>query len=270
MGVVGILIGAIILSFSYAGFTAIIEIGGEIKNPRRNIPLGLFIGFILVATTYILVGVVMTGNMDWRKLGESGTIIDVAVLFFPSWFIPFMVIMILIAIASTIHGIILAWSRDLYSAARDYIVPIGLAKVNKKFGTPHWSLTFFVAGSIFLVILQFGIIDLSFLLSLTIAIPGVILAYIPLTLEERFPELHEAASFKLNRKLLVGIVIFNVCYAIFTIILIILIAPVVVIFAGIFYIIAFIYYLIRTRWLKSRGIDLAEICKKLPQETFEA
>ena len=269
-GIMGLFVGAIILSFSYAGFTAIIEIGGEVKNPRKNIPLGLFISFILVAVVYILVAVIMTGVMDWRKLGETGgTIIDVAALFLPSWFIPILTIMILIAIASTIHGIILAWSRDLFSAARDHMVPVVLAKVSKKYGTPYWALTFFVAGSIFLVILQFGIIDLSFLLSLTLAIPGVILAYIPLTLEKRFPELHERASFKLNRKILVGIVIFNISYAIFTIILIILIAPGVVIFTAVFYLIAIIYYVIRRKWLAARGIVLDEICRNLPEEALE-
>ncbi|MBD3253625.1 MAG: amino acid permease [Candidatus Lokiarchaeota archaeon] len=269
-GFLGIFIGAIILSFSYAGFNAIIEIGGEIKNPKRNIPLGLFISFLLIAAVYTLVAIVMTGNMDWNKLGQTeGTIIDVASLFFPLWFISILTILILIAIASTIHGIILAWSRDLFSAARDFMVPSGLAKVNKRYGTPHWSLTFFVFGSIFLLIFQLGIIDLSFLLSLTLAIPGVVLAYIPITLEKKYPKLHESASFKLNRKVLMGLVIFNVAYSLLTIVAIILIAPNVVIFTGIFYLIAIAYYLVRKKWLASKGIDLNEVCKKLPEEVKE-
>jgi len=136
-GIIGIFIGAIILSFSYAGFQSILEIGGEIKNPRRNIPLGLILSLILVTTTYFLVSIVMTGVMNWQTLGAiEGTLIDVGALFFPNYMLMILNIMILIAIASTIHGILLAYSRNLYSAARDYVIPSIFSKIHKKYGTP--------------------------------------------------------------------------------------------------------------------------------------
>ena len=269
-GFIGIFTGAVILSFSYAGFQAIIEIGGEIKNPRKNIPLGLIISFFLIAVVYILVSIVMTGTMDWRELGRiEGTLIDVAANFLPMWFLSFLNILILIAIASTIHGVLLAYSRDLFSAARDKIVPDFLSKINKKYNTPHWSLIFFIIGSIILLIFQASIIDLSFMSSLTIAIAGVVIAYIPVTLEKKYPELVKNSNFKLKRKVLLGLVGFNVIYSILSIMLMVAVSPSVVFSATIFYLLAIIYYILRKRWLKKKGLNLDEICKKIPEEALE-
>jgi len=269
-GIMGIFIGAIILSFSYAGFQAIIEIGGEIKNPRRNIPLALIISLILVTTTYILVSIVMTGVMNWQTLGEmEGTLIDVGALFFPPIFLNIMNIMILIAIASTIHGVIIAWSRDLYSAARDYVVPSIFSKVHKKYKTPYWALIFFAAGSITFLILQASIIDLSIFCNFTMTIPSLIIAYIPLKLEKKYPELVEKSHFKLSKKTVLALSIMNVLYAGFSIIIMIAYSPLIIFSVAIFYILTIIYYFYRLKWLKKKDIDLKEICKLIPEETLE-
>ncbi|MHA1724351.1 MAG: APC family permease [Promethearchaeota archaeon] len=269
-GFVGIFMGAVILSFSYAGFTSVIEIGGEIKNPRRNIPLGILLSFFLIAIVYTLVAVVMTGNMDWRTLGAmEGTLTDVAALFFPIEFVIILNILVLIAIASTIHGILIAFSRDLFSAARDRIVPSVLSKINKKYGTPHWSLTFFVIATIVLLFFQTSIIDLSVLCNFAVSIPGLILAYIPIKLEKRFPDLLKKSRFLLNRKVIVGIIIFNIIYNLFAIIAMIVLSPRVVVGALIFYAIAMLYYVLRKKWLEKNGIDIEEICKTIPEETLE-
>ncbi len=269
-GFVGIFMGAVILSFSYAGFTSVIEIGGEIKNPRRNIPIGILLSFFLVATVYILVAVVMTGNMDWRTLGAiEGTLSDVAMTFFPIQVVFILNILILIAIASTIHGILIAFSRDLFSAARDRIVPSFLSRLNKKYKTPHWALTFFVVGTIILLFFQTSIIDLSVLCNFAVTIPGLILAYIPLKLEKKFPELVKKSRFTMNRKLMVGIIIFNVMYSLFAIVAMIALSPWVVLGVAIFYAFALLYYFFRKRWLDKRGIDIKEICNSVPEEALE-
>lgn len=270
MGIIGIFMGAVILSFSYQGFTAVAEIGGEVKNPRKNIPLGLLISFFLIATVYILVSIVMTGVMSWKTLGAiEGNLVDVAALFFPSWVLFFLSILILIAIASTIHGILLAYSRNLFSAARDHLLPSFLAKINKRYKTPHWSITIFVVGALVLLFFQASIIDLSIVLAFTGSVTALILASVPLNLEKKFPDLVEKSQFNLNRKILVACVIFNIIYAIFSIVIMILISPIAVLISIIFYTSAVIYYIIRKKWLAKRGIYLDEICKTIPDETLE-
>lgn len=268
-GIMGIFMGAIILSFSYAGFAAIIEIGGEIKNPRKNIPLGLILSFLLILVVYILVSFIMVGSMDWQSLGEGATLVDVASTFFPGWFIIIMNILILIAIGSTIHGVLLAYSRDLFAAARDKVVPSFLGKVNKK-NVPQWSLTFFTIGAIIVLFFQSSIIDLSVLCNFTITIPNLVLAYIPFKLEKKYPELIEKSNFPIKKRTLMIILVINIGYSIFAIIIMIALSPAVVLFAAIFYAIAICYFFIKKQALKKKGIDINEICATIPDEVLDA
>jgi len=269
-GIIGILIGVIILNFSYQGYTSVIEIGAEIKNPRKNIPLALFISFTLIIVVYVLIAIVMTGVMYWETLGTmEGTVVDVAAVFFPSWFLLFLSVLILIAIASTIHAMLLAYSRNLFSAARDRLLPSFIAKINKRFNTPHWALTIFITGALILLFLQSNVIDLSIIVSFTGSITGMLIAYLPIRLQKKYPELYKKSHFKLKRKLLVFFIIFNVSYAIFSIILMAIISPLAVLISFVFYGIAIIYYIARKKWLMKRGVNLEEICKTLPSETLE-
>ena len=265
-GIMGVFMGAVILSFSYAGFMAIIEIGGEIKNPKRNIPLGLVIGFIMVAVVYILISIVMIGNMDWREL-ENATMINIAEVFLPDWFLIFLNILVLIAIASTFHGIMLAYSRDLFAAAKDKMVPEIFGKLNKN-GIPHWSAMFIAVGTIIMLFFVNDIVALSVLCSFTITIPTFVFSYIPLKMD-KFKELTESSKFNISRKTLLVLVIAGLIYSTFSIIVMIIMEPLVILSASIFYasIIGFYYY--RKNSLKKKGIDIHEICKKMPKEVLE-
>ncbi|MFX0071412.1 MAG: APC family permease [Candidatus Hermodarchaeota archaeon] len=268
-GIIGILIGAVILNFSYQGYTSVTEIGGEIKNPRKNIPLALTISFIMICTVYILIAIVMTGVMDWKTLGETqGTVIDVAALFFPSWILLFLNVLILIAIASTIHAILLAYSRNLFSAARDHMLPTFISKINKKYKTPHYSISIFILGALILLVFQASIIDLSIVTSFTGSIAGMLIAYFPIRLEKKYPDLFKKSKFHLKRNVLILFVIFNLAYAILSILLMAFISPMAVIISVIFYGCAILYYFVRKKWLLKKGIDLNEICKTIPEEAL--
>ncbi|MBD3196474.1 MAG: amino acid permease [Candidatus Lokiarchaeota archaeon] len=271
-GFLGIFLGAVILSFSYAGFTAIIEIGGEIKNPKKNIPLGIFISLIMVVILYILVSIVMTGVFNFTELstGVNKTIIDVFTqIGIQGGFLIFLNILILIAIASTIHAVILAYSRDLFSAARDKMLPSFLSEVNEKFGTPHWSVSFFCVSALILLIFQPSYEDLQYLNALTIAVPSLILAFVPYLLGNKYPELLEKSKFKIKKSYLTILVIFNIAYSALSILAIIGVKLYIVLIVAGLYVIGIAYYFIRKKWLANRDIHLEEICKKIPDETLE-
>jgi APA family basic amino acid/polyamine antiporter len=53
--------------YSYSGFMMIVSLGGEVRNPRRNLPLTLLIGFFVIAITYTLVSLVVPGVIPWRS-----------------------------------------------------------------------------------------------------------------------------------------------------------------------------------------------------------
>ena len=67
-GVVAVLQTTIPAFYSYSGFSAVVTFGGEIVNPRRNIPLVLVISLPSIMAVYTLVTLAMPGVVNWRDL----------------------------------------------------------------------------------------------------------------------------------------------------------------------------------------------------------
>jgi APA family basic amino acid/polyamine antiporter len=127
----------VVAYMTYTGFTVITDIAGEIRNPRRNIPLALGITFAIVSTVYVLVTYVLTGVMGWQALGESpAALAEASTVFFPEGLTLFIAIGGLLAAATTINGIFVATPRDLLLYGRDKVLPKFVGNINSRFGTP--------------------------------------------------------------------------------------------------------------------------------------
>ncbi len=132
-----VLFTIVVAYMTYTGFTVITDIAGEIKNPRRNIPLTLVITFVIVFTVYVLVTYVLTGVMGWQALGESpAAVAEASTVFFPKGLTLFIAIGGLLAAATTINGIFVATPRDLLLYGRDKVLPKFVGSINNRFGTP--------------------------------------------------------------------------------------------------------------------------------------
>ncbi len=65
-------VGLIFVTFSYSGWNAAVYLAGEVRNPRRNLPLALILGTGLVTVLYISLNVVFLGAVPVAEL--SGVI----------------------------------------------------------------------------------------------------------------------------------------------------------------------------------------------------
>ena len=59
-GISGMVLAIVLCYSACMGFQVIAEMGEEIKNPKRNIPLSMIIGGLIVLVIYIVVGAVFT------------------------------------------------------------------------------------------------------------------------------------------------------------------------------------------------------------------
>ncbi|MGC9134285.1 APC family permease [Caldisphaera sp.] len=57
--------------FAFLGFRQGLEYAGEAKNPKRDVPLGTVLGFLIVVAIYVLLQVAFTGGIDWVKLSAA-------------------------------------------------------------------------------------------------------------------------------------------------------------------------------------------------------
>lgn len=128
----------LILFFAFAGFEVALGASGEIKNPKRTVPLSICIGGIVILLVYILLQTVAQG-----VLGTQMSIFKDAPLAAVAEKIIGPVgatILLLCAALSSFGNVtldILCTPRSLFAGANDGTFPKILTKVHPKFATPY-------------------------------------------------------------------------------------------------------------------------------------
>lgn len=126
---------------SYGGLTKVASVAEEVKNPGRNIPMGMFLAFITVMLLYVLVAFITVGLVDSEKLSTSLTPISLGAGSFMGKFgIGITAVAALLAFISTANAGILSASRNPMAMSRDDILPAFLGKLSSKFKTPYYSI----------------------------------------------------------------------------------------------------------------------------------
>jgi ethanolamine permease len=127
----------------YLAIEGVAMVAEEVKEPERNIPKGYISG--LATLTFLALGVmILTGGItDWRKLANLDYPLPEAiavVLGKGNGLTKIFASIGLFGLIASFHGTILASSRQVFAMARSGYLPKGLAKINHRFKTPHWSV----------------------------------------------------------------------------------------------------------------------------------
>lgn len=129
---------------SYAGLTKIESVAEEVKNPERNIPLGMMLSLGITIAIYTIGVFIVVATVDHSVLKECMTPIATAGEVFMGWLpadagLLLVVIAAFAAFASTGNAGILSASRYPLAMARDKLLPSGFARLNR-FHTPGMSI----------------------------------------------------------------------------------------------------------------------------------
>lgn len=139
---------------SYAGLLKIASVAEEIKNPARNIPLGMIISLLVVSVLYTFMVFVTTGVLEAENLSQSLTpISDGAEVFMGSAGMIALGIAAILAFLSTANAGIMTAARSLIPLSQDGLLPAFLGRINARFRTPHNALIMtgaFIILSLFL------------------------------------------------------------------------------------------------------------------------
>jgi APA family basic amino acid/polyamine antiporter len=146
-------ISLIFITFAYSGWNAAAYLGGEIKNPTRNIPLALFIGTALVVCLYLLLNIVYIYALS---PGEMSGVLEVgtksAVSLFGDHISRYFSGAIAIGILSVLSAMIMTGPRVYYAMARDSVFFELFGKVNGLRQTPVYAILLQAAIAIVMVI----------------------------------------------------------------------------------------------------------------------
>jgi len=197
MSVVGL--GIVTAYFSYTGLFVIAEIAGEIKEPSKTIPLAILIAFIVVLSIYALIPYTLTQTLDWRSLSQNDIpVVSAAKQFLPEYLVTFIALSALFAAATSINGVLMGISRDVYKAARSKVFFTFFEKIELGKNTPIRAIMltggFAIVGAVLgSDIGQFAQLAVTGLVLIQI-VTGVALLKLPNTLPNIFAE----SKFKLS------------------------------------------------------------------------
>ncbi len=147
-GILPILSATGMVFVSFGGLTKVAAVAEEVKDPKRNIPLGMFAAFFVVCSLYVLIVFITVGVVPARflektlaplSLGADQTMGTVGIILID--------VGAILAFATTANSGILAASRSPMAMGRDGLLPEFFTNTNKRFGTPHRSIivtTFFI------------------------------------------------------------------------------------------------------------------------------
>ena len=141
---------------SYVGVTNIASISEEVKNPERNLPLGIFLGLGTAVVVYALGIGVMVGVSGAESLADTLTPVEeTAKRFAGTWGAVLVSVAALLAFASVANAGILSASRYPLAMGRDHLLP-SFFSIQGKSGTPTVAIVVTVGAILAFLLLDPG------------------------------------------------------------------------------------------------------------------
>ena len=128
--------------YAYLGYYNVCHLGGEIKDPGKNIPRSIFISIIGISTLYLLMNISVMGVMPWQSVNaDNKYLVSSFMEQIHGHQAGIVVTVLILCIAfSSLFAVILGYSRVPYAAAVDgnFFKPFASLHPTKKF--PYISL----------------------------------------------------------------------------------------------------------------------------------
>jgi fructoselysine transporter len=127
--------------YSYWGYYNICHLGGEIRDPEKNIPRGIFLSIFGITILYLAMQTSLLGVVPWRQAQNTPFIASVFVeKLYGTQAAHFVTAMVLWIAMASVFSLLLGYSRVPYSAALDGNFFPFFAKVHPTKHFPHVSL----------------------------------------------------------------------------------------------------------------------------------
>ncbi|MFT4023908.1 MAG: amino acid permease [Flavihumibacter sp.] len=126
-------VALIAVSFTYGGYQQTINFGDEVKNPRKNIPRGIFIGILMIIGLYLLIQLAYVHAIGFEALKTSkGIAAVVAERMFGQTGHRLFSILLFMAVLAYVNVLLLSNPRVMYAMSTDGILPRAFAQRSRR------------------------------------------------------------------------------------------------------------------------------------------
>jgi APA family basic amino acid/polyamine antiporter len=139
-GAGSVMSAAALVFFAFIGFDAVTSAAEEVKNPARDLPIGI-IGSLAVCTVlYVAVSAIMTGIVPFMNFKGVDHPVSLALQYAgQNWIAGFVDLAAILGMSTVILVMAYGQTRILYAMSRDGLLPAKLSAVHPKYGTPFFA-----------------------------------------------------------------------------------------------------------------------------------
>lgn len=133
---------------SYDAFQTVINMGGELKNPRKNIVRGVLISMLVTAAIYIMLQVTFIGAVEpsmlakvgWHGINFTSPFADLAIILGINWLVILLYLDAFVSPFGTGVAFVATASRALAAMTHTRHLPKWLGRLNQKYLIPRYAM----------------------------------------------------------------------------------------------------------------------------------
>jgi APA family basic amino acid/polyamine antiporter len=141
--------------WAYDGWLSIAFMGGEMKNPQRDLPKAIIGGVLIVILLYVLVNMAILRVIPAETLSSMSkddiAATEMSKLVFGQYGTKLMSILIFICTLGALNGIVITYSRMYYKMALDGLFFSAAGRIHARYDTPFIALLLSMGVSCLLV-----------------------------------------------------------------------------------------------------------------------
>ncbi|MEM9242424.1 MAG: APC family permease [Pseudomonadota bacterium] len=133
--------------FSFLGFQTPVNLSGEARNPRRDIPLAILISIIVITLIYVVLQIAFVGALSpqdiingWHALNMNSPYIHLALAFNLQWLVTTIYVGAFVSPSGAGMLFTTTGSRMLYAIEKNGYMPKVISKLDPVFNVPRVAL----------------------------------------------------------------------------------------------------------------------------------
>ncbi|NMN05163.1 MULTISPECIES: amino acid permease [unclassified Novosphingobium] len=180
----------------FLGIESAVEIGEEVRNPARTMPLGIALAIGLTALVYGAVAATALGLVGPAGLAASkAPLLDAARVAMGS---PAATVLIVgaatLSIVKSMNALALTFSRSLFAMGRSGALPTALGRVHPRFATPHVAVLLAWACAMAGMLLPRSLVFLLLAVNLPTMLKYAACSWSATVVARHHPEIHARAA----------------------------------------------------------------------------
>ncbi len=138
-GAYGVIAAASVVFFAYIGFDIVATAAEETHNPQRDVPRGILGSLAICTVLYVLVSFVVTGMLKYSddRMNTAAPLAEAFKANDAAWASKLISLGAVAGLTTVVLVLMLGQARVLFAMSRDGLLPVPLAKVHPRFGTPY-------------------------------------------------------------------------------------------------------------------------------------